>query len=88
MKLLPRFLSAAAVAAGFLTVSASAQTTVYSENYDSLAVGTGDLVVAGNPEFGSAAPDVIVDEWAVGHQTFAVADAGAGFGGAVGWRRE
>ena len=88
MKLLPRFLSAAAVAAGFLTVSASAQTTVYSENYDGLAVGTGDFVVAGNPVFGSAAPDVIVDEWAVGHQTFAVADAGAGFGGAVGWRRE
>ena len=78
MKRYPRFLSAAAVAAGFLTVSASAQTTVYSENYDGLTVGTGDLVVAGNPVFGSAAPDVTVDEWAVGHQTFSVADAGSG----------
>ena len=78
MKRYPRFLSAAAVAAGFLTVSASAQTTVYSENYDGLTVGTGDLVIAGNPVFGSAAPDVTVDEWAVGHQTFSVADAGSG----------
>lgn len=69
---------------GDLTLANFASSTVtvvkapWPGDFDSLAVGTGDLVVNANPVFGSATPDVATEQWAVGSSDFSVVDSGAG----------
>ena len=64
--------------AAFAINNVSVEPEPWPGDFDSLAVGTGDLVVDTAPVFGSASPDVAIEQWAVGSSDLSVVDSGAG----------